>query len=849
MPESPPHAASDERRASEELLARLSLDEKISLLTGADYWTLRGHAGIGLRSVRMSDGPAGVRGSRWDERDTALNVPTPVALAATWDPRRVELIGELLAGECRRKKVDVLLAPTVNLQRSPFGGRNFEFLGEDPLLTGVMGAAFVRGLQRGGVAATVKHFVANDAETDRYTVDNRIGERVLRELYLAPFEFIVAQARPWAVMAAYNSVNGRTMTESPMLSEVLKDEWAFDGAVMSDWHAARTTSAASAGLDLVMPGPSGPWGGALADAVGSGLISEAAVDDKVLRLLRLASRVGALELQAKSTACSPAGLDTEPQSQDDARAALRSTAAAGFILARNEGGLLPLDHRALRRVAVIGPNAAAPRTLGGGSATVFPAYRSSPLDGLIAALAPEVAVDYSPGVRSHTRIPLARPSLLHLPGSMEPGALVEFVAEDGTVLHAENRLGGFYTWRTLPEGTKDRPLAKVRVSTTLRAPVVGNYFIGCSGHGRFQLTVGSRVAFDESLRVPQGTDPTEAYIRPPQRSATVRLLAGQPVDVTLEYRPDAPGDLTSFALGGISFQLNTEEPYLPDDEQIGHAERLAAAADVAVVVVGSTEETEGEGFDRAALDLPGRQDELVRRVAEANSRTIVVVNTGAPVLLPWAETVPAVLLSLFPGQEYGNALADVLLGQSEPGGRLPVTWPDSPEDLPVTTPAAGILTYSEGMRIGYRYFDWAGREPRYPFGHGLGYTSWDYISAECCPAGATSLDDGNAVVRVRIRNTGARHGSETIQVYASCPHSAVERPERWLAGFAKAEARSGADVTADITVPLRQLAYWDTVTGKWVLEPGEYQLSVGRSSRDLRLMVMMTIGPVQGRGR
>ena len=287
-------SARDRRAGHRELLAKLSLEEKVSLLTGADFWSLPGHPGIGLRPIRTSDGPAGVRGARWDERDTALNIPAPVALAATWDPRRAELMGSLLAAECRRKGVDVLLAPTVNLQRSPFGGRNFEFFGEDPVLAAAMGGALVRGLQRGGVAATVKHFVANDSETERFTVDIRVAQRVLRELYLAPFESIVRQARPWAVMAAYNSVNGHTMTESPMLNDILKGEWGFDGLVVSDWRAARTIAAAQVGLDLVMPGPSGPWGPALVGAVRQGLVSEAAIDDKVLRLLRLAARVGAL---------------------------------------------------------------------------------------------------------------------------------------------------------------------------------------------------------------------------------------------------------------------------------------------------------------------------------------------------------------------------------------------------------------------------------------------------------------------------------------------------------------------------------------------------------------------------
>ena len=840
--------ARDGQRGRDELLATLSLEDKIALLTGADYWSLRGHPAIGLRPIRTSDGPAGVRGPRWDERDTALNVPAPVALAATWDPRRAELIGGLLAAECRRKDVDVLLAPTVNLQRSPYGGRNFEFFGEDPLLTAVMGGALVRGIQHGGVAATVKHFVANDSETQRFTVNAQVDERVLRELYLAPFESITRQARPWAVMAAYNGVNGHTMTESPMLNDILKGEWGFDGVVVSDWGAVRTITAANAGLDLVMPGPSGPWGPALAEAVRQGLVSEAALDDKVLRLLRLAERVGALDHGARHRVIEPDRADepdraAEPWPDDRAREALRSTAAAGFVLARNEVSLLPLDVRSLRRVAVLGPNAAVPRTLGGGSATVFPPYRVSPLDGLRAALGPDVMVDYSPGVRSHTRIPLAPPALLHLPGGTGPGVLAEFLAEDATVLDTEHRAGGFCTWRSLPEAVRSARLAAVRVTTTIRALTSGTHVIGCSGHGRFRLTLAGELAFDTYLSVPAGTDPTEAHIRPPQHCVAVSLQAGQAVDVILEHHVSNLGRPTSFVLGGVSFQLNIEEPYRPDDEEIVRAVRLAQAADVVLVVVGTTEEVESEGFDRATLDLPGRQDELVRRVADANPRTIVVVNTGAPVLLPWADTVPAVLLTLFPGQEYGNALADVLLGRSEPGGRLPVTWPEAQDDLPATMPSDGALAYAEGLHIGYRHLYRTGREPRYPFGHGLGYTRWEYLSGELMASPSARGTAGDAVVRVRLRNAGARYGSETVQVYASHPASAVERPVRWLAGFAQAEAPAGAEVTAEIAIPLRRLAHWDTTAGAWTVEPGEYQLHVGRSSLDLSLTVAVTISP------
>jgi len=411
-----------------ERVAALSLEQKVRLLTGADFWSLHPEPAAGLRRLVVSDGPAGVRGETWDERDTSANVPSPTALAATWDEALVERLGGLLAYEARRKGVDVLLAPTVNLHRNPLGGRVFECFSEDPYLTGVIGAAYVRGLQSEGVAATVKHFVANDSETERFTLDARVDERTLRELYLAPFEAIVRDAAPWALMAAYNGVNGHTMTEHPLLREIVKDEWGFDGVVMSDWFATRSTEAAGrAALDLAMPGPTSPWGDALVAAVRAGHVEEAAIDDKVLRLLRLAARVGALEGVAPATPLAAAWSEAEVADE------LRATAAAGIVLARNEDALLPLDRAGLRRVAVLGPNAAVARTLGGGSATVYPTHTVSPLDGLRAAL-DGVEVTHAAGVTASERTPPFSRELLG-----PEGAQVRFLDAGGAELGAEQR--------------------------------------------------------------------------------------------------------------------------------------------------------------------------------------------------------------------------------------------------------------------------------------------------------------------------------------------------------------------------------------------------------------------------
>jgi beta-glucosidase len=812
-------------------VGRLSLEQKIRLLTGADFWALYAEPEVGLRRLVLSDGPAGVRGQSWDERDSSANVPCATALAATWDTGRVEAIGGLLAREARRKGVDVLLAPTVNLHRTPYAGRCFECFSEDPVLTARIGAAYVRGLQRSGVGATVKHFVGNDSETQRMTVDVRIDDRTLRELYLAPFEAIVRDEGAWAVMAAYNGVDGSPMTQSPLLRDILHDDWGYDGLVMSDWTAAHATEAAAqAALDLAMPGPAslyGPWGDALLEAVGKGTVDEALIDDKVVRILRLAARVGALE----GAPAAPELPLTDPDSVTVAQE-LRAAAAGGFVLARNDG-LLPLprsgsadrpggDRRL--RVAVIGPNAEVARTMGGGSATVFPPYTISPLDGLRSA---GRHVTYAPGVTSHLRAGEARaPWLLRpdRPFDAGTGAEVRFFAETGELVGSELRDGATFMWLSgfATAGITD-PVGKLEIHCVIRATIGGEYQLGVSGLGRYRLVVDGAEIFGTTLALPEDSDIAEALMRPPQHLVPVQLAAHQSVGVVVEHDVNS----SPFAGLGTLVQLNLVPPHGTDDEEIAKAVALAAASDVAVVVVGTTAQVESEGFDRTTLALPGRQDDLVRQVIAANARTVVVVNSGAPVLLPWAQDAAAVVLSWFGGQEYGDALADVLTGDAEPGGRLPMTWPASEDGLPSTQPADGVLTYHEGLFIGYRGFDRDGREPLFPFGYGIGYTTWAYESV--------TLDQARSgvAVCVTVRNTGSRRGREVVQVYASRPDSAIERPAKWLAGFATVDADPGETVTVGVLIPERAFQHW---AGQgWSTEPGSFVLAAGPSSASLPL--------------
>ncbi|MER5207915.1 glycoside hydrolase family 3 C-terminal domain-containing protein [Streptomyces sp. NPDC002825] len=796
----------------EAALGKLDLDAKTRLLAGQDMWSLPALPEIGLKSLVMSDGPIGVRGVRWTADDPSIALPSPTALAATWDPALARRAGRLLAQEARRKGVHVLLAPTVNLHRTPLGGRHFEAYSEDPYLTGAIGTGYVQGVQDGGVGTTVKHFVANDAETDRFTVDNRIAPRALRELYLAPFEAIVKNARPWGIMTAYNQVNGVTMTEHHQLvNEVLRGEWGFDGYNVSDWMAARSTTAdITGGLDVAMPGPDTVYGPALAAAVRAGEVEESAVDTAVRNVLRLAARVGALEGAPPVVTEDPAAIDGD--------ALAREIARRGFVLVRNENAL-PLKNGT---VALSGAAARDARVLGGGSAQVFPDHVVSPLDGLTAAL-PEGALSYAVG---------ADPSEELAPA--DQGFTLRARCRDaaGNVIGEGSLPNGQVQWigDDLPEGVTHEALASIEVVGTFTPRESGEHAFGTRGLGAFTLGVAGKTVFDGVQVMGPETDPFEAFFGSPVERAKVTLTAGETVEVSLLHTLDK-----EFAapLPAVMFSFVHLGPRRDPDELIAEAVEAARAADTAVVVVATTERVESEGFDRKDLALPGRQDDLVRAVAAANPNTVVVVNAGSPVELPWREDVAAVLLGWFPGQEGGAALADVLTGAEEPGGRLPTTWPVALADAPVTevTPTDGELHYTEGVFIGYRAWDRAGAVPAYPFGHGLGYTTWSYDSLVAAPDKVT----------VRLTNTGDRPGRETVQIYLAPVSDRVERPVRWLAGFASVEAAPGETVETEIALPRRAFEIWDEDRHAWTSVAGAYEVIAAHSLTDSRLTAALEV--------
>jgi len=822
----------------EALLGVLSIEEKASLTIGSDAWHTAALPEHGVGRVKVTDGPTGARGdARSGARATCF--PVGVCLGASWSTDLLAQVGAALAEEARTKGAHVLLGPTVNLQRTPVGGRNFECYSEDPLLTARLAVAFIGGVQGGGVGTSIKHFVGNDVEHDRHHVSADMDDRTIREVALLPFELAVREGDPWTVMAAYNQVNGEHATSSRwLLSEVLKEEWGWPGAVVSDWGAVTETAAtALAGCDLEMPGPVGWLGPRLAEVVRAGEVPEAVLDDLARRVLHLAERAGRLDDQ-----------DEPPEASLDSpelRALTRRAAVEGMVLLRNDG-VLPLDRSTITRVAVIGPNAEEGVVQGGGSSQVLVHGEVvGPLDALRRALGPGVEVVHEVGCRIARYAPLI-PGERWLGGegsaagiSSMPFARVSEVGPVLVELFDGDDLGGTVvrTHRASDITTtffgRLRPLADAkhfsgRFSGTYVPAETGTHVFGLSVVGRGRVLVDGVEVLD-AWTDPQPGD-TFFGNGCAEVSAAVDLVEGEGVQVVLEYRREDSGA----ELSGVRLGVRPPEPA----DLVERAAAAAADADVAVVVVGTTSEWETEGNDRLTMDLPGCQAALVEAVATANPRTVVVVNAGSPVDTGWAQRCAAVLQVWFGGQEMGPALASVLLGDEDPGGRLPHTVPARLEDHPAaaTYPGRpGHLSYDEGVLAGHRWYDAQGVEPRYPFGHGLSYatSTWGAPEVEVVTASAT----GPLVrVVVPVTNTSGRGGHEVVQVYVR-PPAGSDRPDRELKGFAKLHLGPGE--SAEAVVELDQVAFrhWDVAAGGWAVAPGRYAVLVAASSRDIRATV------------
>ena len=794
----------------------LDLEAKVTLLTGAAAFSLHGNDAIGLRPMIFSDGPTGVRGSEFVGGKRVALFPNATLLAQAWDETAAERVGEMLAGEGRSQDVDVVLGPTVNLHRSPLGGRLFEAYAEDPLLSGRLAAAYIRGIQRYGVGACVKHYVANEAETERRTVDVRVTRAALRELYLLPFEICVADAQPWTIMAAYNNVNGVAATEQDELNNgVLKSEWGWDGVLMSDWGATKTAaSAANGGLDLVMPGPRGPWGDQLVAAVRSGDVPEATIDDHLIRLLRLAGRVGALDgIPAQRTA--ELGPVVEPDAVE-MRLALRNLAAAGMILLKGQD-VLPLQDSLITTdspLVVIGRHALQTALQGGGSASVRPPHEISIAEGLEEALG-ETRLRVLDGVSVRRNPAAAAPELIIDPQTGSSGMRITSFDGSGVELAStSSEVGEFLL------GMSDGPhkgAREIELSAELVAPPGAAMEVGVRGVGEWTLSYGEETHTFVNALLP-GDLAEVGFMSPPTWTEVVEAAPGRILVARLTISE-------RISLAGLIVQ-----PVAPADEElIDEAAQAARDAELAVVVVGLTAEQETEALDKKTLALPGRQDDLVRAVAGTARRTVVVINAATPILMPWLDEVDAVLWVGLPGQEGGHAVADVLLGKSEPTGRLVTTFPAVDGDGPAwnVTPEAGRLDYPEGTRVGYRGWSGSDVQPAFWFGAGLGWGVWDYRSAEHL------RDEDGVSLTVVLANTADRPSREVVQIYWRPVESAPVR----LVGYAIAdEVVPGEQRTVSVPCDSRAFRLWDEAASDWVTPSGGTFL-IARGLGDVRLEI------------
>jgi beta-glucosidase len=807
-----------------ELTAKLSLEQKVSLLTGRDFWNTVGIDEIGLRNMLLSDGPAGVRGEFWDERDNSLNLPSGSALGSTWSRSLAKEYGEVLAVEAKRKGVDVVLGPTINLHRSPLNGRHFECLSEDAMLTGALAASYVTGIQGLGIGACPKHYVANDFETNRFGANVVVDQRTLNELYLRPFEDATA-AGAWTIMSSYNSVDGVTLTENELLNTPLRTVWNWEGVVISDWTAVRSLESAKAEQDLEMPGPTEFWSQNLINAVRNGEIEESTIDRKVVRLLTLAQHVGAIGADGKT----PAAPVRHNNIDVKGTAFARRVANEGSVLLENDG-ILPIDLTKVGKVALIGHNATAARTQGGGSATVHPLEVVTPFDALSAMLGDKLS--YSVGAAVQQGIAeLPRKEIIN-PVTGKNGVRVEFFDGEGNVIYSEDRLSTNLIW--LGSKAPVFETQAVRLTTNLNVEESGKRLIGFASIQPSKIFIDGQLVLDKHNPV-ETEDPFMALMDPPYSSVPHEFVAGQPVNITVEV--DMRGR-TGLAMAAMSFQFGYEQDRSIDDALIAAAVTEAKNSEFAIVVVGTNAQVESEGFDRKDLKLPGRQDELVEAVVAANPNTIVVVNAGSPVLLPWRKKVKAVLLTYFAGQEMGNALVDMLTGAAEPGGRLPTTWAVEEADVPVINCQHDEelnVYYDEGIHIGYRAWLKAGTKPAYAFGYGLSYTNFE-LSNLVVPSSVGAGTDFTA--EVTVKNTGARKGKHVVQVYAQRKKSSVDRPVIWLVGFADVVLEAGQSVVAKVDIRGREFAHY---ADGWNYEAGDFTILAGSASDNLTLTASLAI--------
>jgi beta-glucosidase len=793
-----------EKRANS-ILSKMTLEEKIDMIGGQNSFYIRGYDRLGLPPLKMADGPVGVR-----NYGPSTAYPVGIALAASWDPELVNRVGAMIGEEARARGVHFMLGPGVNIYRAPMGGRNFEYYGEDPFLASRTAVAYIKGMQSQGVIATVKHFLGNNQEYNRHNVSSDIDERTLREIYLPTFEAAVKEAHVGAIMDSYNLVNGTHMTENGYFnSQIAKKEWGFDGIIMSDWDATYDgLAAANTGLDLEMPSGKFMNRKTLLPAIEDGKFSVATLDDKIRRILRKAIEFGFLDRNQTDLGI--------PRYNQQARQLALEAAKESMVLLKNEGHLLPLDKGKVKTIAVLGPDAYPAVPGGGGSSRVMPFKAVSYLEGLSDYSGANMKVLYGRGIARLDDV-FDATQFMTAETNGQSGLKAEYF--DNSNLEGKpvvTRVDQHLNFHGNLDRTSPSPNPSARWVGYYKPQSSGDYLFYLSMRGSCRLSIGDRLVFDHWQE--QEGDTVQTFREP--------LQAGRVYKVTLEYFRKRGGPNVS--LGVISSDA------LIDPE----TKTLAAQADVAVVFVGFDPSNEREGSDRT-FQLPVGQDELIRQVLNANKNTIVVVTAGGNVdMTQWVDHTPVLIHTWYPGQEGGTALAQLLFGDFNPSGRLPVSferrWEDSAVfDSYYPQGDSKRVAYKEGIFLGYRHFDRDSTKPLFPFGFGLSYTTFKYSNLAISPD--VMKGDDTVTVSFDVTNTGEREGSEVAQVYVGDRHASVPRPVKELKGFAKLHLMPHESRRASITLDRRALSFYDVNSKQWKAEAGDFDIYVASSAEQINL--------------
>jgi beta-glucosidase len=811
----PSQAATEARVDS--MLKQLSLEEKIDILGGVDSFYIRANQRIGLPRLKMADGPVGVRNYG------PSTVFGGIGLAATWDPQLAQRIGAVIGEDARARGVHFMLGPGVNIYRAPMCGRNFEYFGEDPFLSSRTAVAYINGMQSEGVSATIKHYMGNNQEYDRHNIDSIIDERTMREIYLPTFEAAVKEAHVGAIMDSYNLTNGLHMTQNGYLNtDVAKKEWGFTGIIMSDWDSTYDgVAAANGGLDLEMPSGKFMNRATLLPAVKAGKVSEATIDDKIRRILRTAIQFGWLDRDQTDLSIS--------KLNPEGRQVTLEAARSGMVLLKNDGNLLPLDKGKIHSIAVIGPDAYPAQPGGGGSAEAKPFTPVSYLEGLANYGGSGAKVYYDRGLPTLDDIAKQTEFTTEANGG-KSGLKTEFFTNRNLQgAAAVTRTDKHVNYEPARGGDGAASDISIRWSGYFTPSVPGDYLVFVQGpgeNGGYRLYIDKKLVFDNW---------TDWYAFVGQASMT--LTAG-PHQVELDY----------YAKGGWGKTVTNLGIVRPETLVTADAKSLASHADAVVLAVGFDTSNEGESGDRT-FRLPPGQDELIKQITAANKNTIVVVTSGGGVdMAGWVDRVPALLQAWYPGQEGGTAVAQLLFGEFNPSGRLPISierrWEDNAvHDSYYPKNNEKKVEYTEGIFVGYRHYDKSGIKPLFPFGYGLSYTTFAYKNLSVAPAsGAESgsasgsaSDDRRVTVSFDLTNTGSRAGADVAQVYVGDQHASVPRPVKELKGFAKVLLNPGETRHVEVTLDRRAFSYYDVKNHKWTVAPGDFDIYVARSAADIEL--------------